>query len=228
MKGIEWIFGLVCAFCVIFVLLITSTEWVLYGKQGFFEKEYEKYHVTEDVDMEMKDLLYVTQEMMSYLRGDREDLSIKTMIGGEKQEFFNAREKAHMADVRVLFIGAERIRNVLIIAIMGCFLFFIRYGNRKRLLWTFEIGVGILLVSTLALTGVAIFYFDECFVLFHKIFFNNNLWILNPKMDRLINIVPEPFFMDTAARIGMIFMTGMVVLCMICTLWIWRGKKAGE
>lgn len=228
MKGLEWIFGLVCAFCVIFVLLITSTEWVLYGNKGFFEKEYQKYHVAEDVDMEMKDLLYVTQEMMSYLRGDRENLSIKTMIGGEEQEFFNAREKAHMADVRVLFVRAERMRNVLLGVVMVCFLFFMKYGKKSRLLWAFQIGVGILFLSTLVLAAAAVAHFDQCFVRFHKIFFNNNLWVLDPEKDRLINIVPEPFFMDTAAQIGIIFITAMVVLCTICTFWILRGKKAVE
>ena len=43
--------------------------------------------------------------MMAYLRGRRDDLNIDTVVDGTPREFFNAREKAHMADVRNLFLG---------------------------------------------------------------------------------------------------------------------------
>ena len=51
----------------------------------------------------MDDVMDVTEEMMAYLRGDREDLVVWTTVNGEKQEFFNDREKAHMVDVQNLF-----------------------------------------------------------------------------------------------------------------------------
>ena len=37
----------------------------------------------------MEDLLDVTDEMMAYLRGNREDLHVSAVIGGETREFFN-------------------------------------------------------------------------------------------------------------------------------------------
>ena len=45
---------------------------------GGMKKEYEKYNVTEDLEMEMDDVMDVTEEMMAYLRGDREDLVVWT------------------------------------------------------------------------------------------------------------------------------------------------------
>ena len=47
--------------------------------------------------------------------------------------------------------------------------------------------------------------FSKYFIVFHKIFFNNDLWVLDPRTDMLINIVPEGFFFDTAARIALVF-----------------------
>ena len=48
------------------------------------------------------------------------------------------------------------------------------------------------------LAGIISTDFNKYFIIFHHIFFNNDLWMLNPDTDLLINIVPEPFFMDTA------------------------------
>ena len=70
--------------------------------------------------------------------------------------------------------------------------------------------------------------FTKYFILFHKIFFSNNLWILNPDTDRLINIVPEPFFIDTAIRIVAIFFGMIVCVYIICSILLKLGiKKTG-
>ena len=102
MKMIHSFLGLLCAFCMMFILLITSVEAVTYWTPGYYEKEYAKYNVTEDVNMKMDDLLDVTHEMMAYLRGNRDNLHVPTVVGGQVREFFNAREIAHMEDVRGL------------------------------------------------------------------------------------------------------------------------------
>lgn len=103
---LAWLAGIVCAFCLMIAFLITSVEAVVYWTPGYFETEYETYQVPETVHMQMDDLLYVTEEMMAYLRGNRDDLHIDTVVDGQEREFFNEREIAHMEDVRELFIGA--------------------------------------------------------------------------------------------------------------------------
>ena len=99
--------GLLVAFCLLFAVLITVTETLLYRVDGYFAKEYQKYAVTERVDMRLSDLLSVTDEMMDYLKGDRENLNVEAVIGGVQREFFNAKEKRHMQDVRELFIHRQ-------------------------------------------------------------------------------------------------------------------------
>lgn len=105
MKLLHNVLGILCGFALMIILLITSIEAVTYWTPGYYEKEYAKYGVLNDVHMEMDDLLDVTDEMMAYLRGSREDLHVPTIVDGQPREFFNDREIAHMEDVRGLFLG---------------------------------------------------------------------------------------------------------------------------
>ena len=111
---IAYIFGILFALCLILTLLITSVEAVAYWMPEYYENEYRKYQVAETVQMEMEDLLEVTDQMMAYLRGEREDLHIATVVGGQTREFFNDREIAHMEDVRGLFLGGLLLRSLCI------------------------------------------------------------------------------------------------------------------
>ena len=195
MKLLEHFLGVLCAFCLMIIFLITSVEAVAYWTPGYYEHEYSKYNVTEAVRMEMDDLLEVTDEMMAYLRGDREDLHVDTIVNGEPREFFNAREIAHMEDVRGLFIGA----------LMA--------------------GTGLFFLITAGLAALISTDFTKYFVIFHHIFFDNDLWLLDARTDLLINIVPEPFFMDTAARIGITFAGMTALLFAVCAILIKREHK---
>ena len=85
--------GILTALWLMIVFLITAVEAVAYWTPGYYKMEYEKYQVLDDLpEMTMDDLLSVTDEMMAYLRGNREDLHVFTTMGGEYREFFNARE----------------------------------------------------------------------------------------------------------------------------------------
>lgn len=227
MKMIHYLLGLVCTFCVIIILLITSVEAVVYWTPGYFEKEYAKYHVTETVRMDMNDLLYVTEEMMDYLRGNREDLIITTTVDGQQREFFNQREIDHMVDVRNLFLAALVIRRVcagLAVLVMAV-LFFLK-AKIKQVLPRAICGGTILFFLILAvLAGIISTDFTKYFIVFHHILFTNSLWILDPATDLLINIVPEAFFVDTALRIALTFAGSMLLLFFAGLAGILKSRK---
>ena len=230
MSKLHYSLGILCSFCLMIVLLITSVEAVTYWTPGFYEKEYARYNVTADVNMEMEDLLEVTDEMMAYLRGDREDLHINTTVGGVQREFFNEREIAHMEDVRGLFLAALLIRRICIGLAAACLLaLYLLKARIKRVLpKSICIGTGLFFALVCVLAGVISTNFTKYFILFHHIFFNNDLWILDPSTDLLINIVPEPFFMDTALRIGLTFGISVFVIFLICLSILRKQKKGRE
>lgn len=227
MKMIHSFLGLLCAFCMMFILLITSVEAVTYWTPGYYEKEYAKYNVTEDVNMKMDDLLDVTHEMMAYLRGNRDNLHVPTVVGGQVREFFNAREIAHMEDVRGLFLDAILLRRLCIgTAFLSVLLLILLKADIKKVLPQMICsGTVVFFVLIAALTTIISTDFTKYFILFHKIFFNNDLWILDPSTDLLINIVPEPFFMDTAFRIAGVFAGSVAAVFFLCLFLILRQKK---
>ena len=227
MKMIHSFLGLLCAFCMMFILLITSVEAVTYWTPGYYEKEYAKYNVTEDVNMEMDDLLDVTHEMMAYLRGNRDNLHVPTVVGGQVREFFNAREIAHMEDVRGLFLDAILLRRLCIgTAFLSVLLLILLKADIKKVLPQMICsGTVVFFVLIAALTTIISTDFTKYFILFHKIFFNNDLCILDPSTDLLINIVPEPFFMDTAFRIAGVFAGSVAAVFFLCLFLILRQKK---
>ena len=54
-----WVYpvGILCAFCLLLVFLITSIEAVAYWTPGYYKKEYTKYEVLNDLpEMTMEDL----------------------------------------------------------------------------------------------------------------------------------------------------------------------------
>ena len=80
-----------------------------------YKKEYQKYEVTEDLDMNIDHVMYVTEHMMNYLIGKEEKLSVVTTVEGKEQDFFNERDRLHMRDVRNLFLGGIKVGGVCLI-----------------------------------------------------------------------------------------------------------------
>lgn len=213
-KKAVWVTSVLGAVSFIIVLLVTSFQLVLYADLSFYEKEYAKYNVLEAVNMEMKDVLYVTDEMMDYLIDKRADLVVVTTVGGEEREFFNDREKAHMADVKNLFMGGLMIRRIaLALTVISIAIAVISKQNFKLIIpRAFEIGTAIFSVLVLIFGILAYNNFSELFVQFHLLFFDNDLWILNPATDLMINILPEGFFFDTVKAIVLVFITLLVLM----------------
>jgi len=218
MKVVHYALGMIFTFCLIITLLITSVEAVTYWTPGYYEKEYAKYNVTASVRMEMDDLLDVTHEMMAYLRGNRKDLHVPTIVDGQPREFFNEREIAHMEDVRGLFLGGLMLRRICAITAISCLLLLalLKAGMKKILPVSICAGTGLFFLIVCGLAALISTNFTKYFIIFHQIFFDNDLWILDARTDLLINIVPEPFFMDTAARIGILFAGSVLLVFLIC------------
>lgn len=217
MKGLQRILSAFAGIAMLIILLISSFEIGAYSDFGWYGKEYAKYNVLDDLEMEMSDAMQVTKEMMSYLRGNRADLVVETKVDGEEREFFNDREKAHMVDVRNLFIGGLWLRRgaILILAISFLVLIKTKADWKQLLPKSFLITIGSFVGITLAAGVLFMTDFHRYFMIFHEIFFTNDLWLLDPDTDLLIRMLPEGFFLDMVKRIGLIFLILMVIVLVI-------------
>jgi len=214
MKIAHRIAGFFAGITMIIILLITSFEIGAYSDFGWYEKEYIKYDVLIDLEMEIEDVMEVTKEMMAYLRGNRENLVVETVVDGEEREFFNDREKAHMIDVQELFVGGLWLRRGAVLVFAAAIMVIVRTrADWKRLLpKSFLIAMGTFIGIT-AFAGVLFLSdFNRYFTLFHELFFDNDLWLLDPRTDLLIRMLPEGFFLDMVVRIGVIFLLLMVIV----------------
>lgn len=226
MKKVHWVLGVILSLAVILILLITSFQAAMYADFGFYEKEYEKYDVLTDLDMEMKDVMYVTHEMMDYLKGDRENLEVITTVEGTEQDFFNDQDKLHMADVQGLFIGGLHLRTGAIVVLLVCLGILIAAKARWKYLIprAFQIALGITAAGTALLAYAFTRDFSAAFTKFHEIFFSNDLWLFDPAEDYMIRMLPEGLFSDMVIRIGVIFIAGLAALLIISIIWRKKTK----
>lgn len=217
MKKLQWCAGIILGFSIIAALLITSFEIAMYSDFSVYQEEYEKYDVLSDLDMTMDDVMYVTHEMMDYLRGNGDTLSVITTVEGREQDFFNEQDRFHMAEVRDLFIGGLNIRLGACAAVALCIVFLLisRADIKKIIPRSYWIALGITGV-VVALIGIAaVVDFNAVFVQFHHIFFDNDLWIFDPAEDYMIRMLPEGLFYDMVMRIGAIFVGGLAVVLVL-------------
>ena len=214
MKKIHWFAGIILGFSIIAALLITSFEIAMYSDFDVYRQEYEKYDVLSDLDMTMDDVMYVTHEMMDYLRGEVDTISVMTTVEGKEQDFFNEQDRFHMGEVRDLFIGGLNIRLGACAAAVLCvlFLLFTRADIKKIIPRSYRIALGVTGAAVLLIGIAAVVDFNTVFVQFHHIFFDNDLWIFDPAEDYMIRMLPEGLFYDMVMRIGAIFVAGLAVL----------------
>ena len=132
-----------------------------------------------------------------------------------------------MEAVQVLFLKALSIRRICLV--LGAGLLILMAATKARMGRVLPpslcMGTGLFFALITALGLIISTDFTKYFIMFHHIFFTNDLWILDPSTDLLINIVPEPFFVDTAARIGVTFAAATILLFAICIFFIRRTPE---
>ena len=205
------------------ILLLSAVEIVSFNT-NHYRSSFEKYNITEATGMDMENLEHTAKDLMDYLRDKKDELDTKAVVKGDLREVFGERERLHMVDVKELFIVGKRIRNFSL-AIYIITLILICYKDRnwkrglsKSLIYITVIN-GLLLIALYVLMQTD---FNKYFDYFHYIFFDNDLWILDPEKEILIQMLPEGFFYDTAIKIIAIFVGSLVVLG---TAGIWGVRK---
>lgn len=136
---------------------------------------------------------------------------------GTYRQCFSGKEQAHMADCRKLVLLDGRVCLLSLCAAMALAFFFLRKETRGAF------GMGLLVMPALAICG-AVFVasdFSGAFILFHRLAFDNELWLLSRQTDLLIRLMPTEFFVRCSVE-GMIF---WLVAVLLSELILNRGLK---
>jgi integral membrane protein (TIGR01906 family) len=222
----------ICGLCLLLILLITATQTVCYWIPDWWRNEYAKYDTPSNVrgEMSLDDAVHVTEDMLEYCIGrlDTLDDSMATIDGVEKP-FFTEREKSHLADCRGLFLGAIRVRVIACLLLIAFAIYiYIHNGKEKTSVllargWLRSLGLTAVLAAVVAV--LCVIDFTQVFTVFHHIFFDNDLWILYPDKDNLINIMQEDVFSDAAMWIAGIWLAACAVLAVAAVMVLRRQKK---
>ncbi len=228
MKQTQKISAVIMMFLLIGVLLLTSFQVAIYcdSQYRFYEREYKKYQVADSLNMTMDNIMDVTDQMMAYLIGNKAELSVITDVDGETQDFFNEQDRFHMGEVKNLFLGGLKIRNIMLVAVL---LILILLAARKAdliklLPRAYFVTLGITGVITVVLGGLFASDFDKYFRIFHEIFFDNDQWMFDPATDYMIRMLPEGLFFDFVFRIGGFFVGSLAVLGVVSAACIFMEK----
>lgn len=211
---IPFILGFIAVFSLIMGLFISSIMWVAFD-MDYYDREYKKLNISQSTGMSQQELLNTTKELLNYIKDKRDDLNIWAVVHGQERQVFNQREIAHMVDVKNLFALGLRLRwlSFGVFALLVAFLAWCKGKEVLRLLSASYLRVlalfGVVLIILLILMSMD---FTAVWNGFHYIAFSNDLWILNPETDILIQMVPEPFFYDTVIRILSIFGLALLIL----------------
>ncbi len=207
-------FSAIACALLILGLLIASIEMFALNP-SFFKSEYDKLGRADYIGISEENLTQVTQKLLDYITDKEDNLDMQAEIKGEMREVFDSREKAHMVDVKALYLKARGIRTGSLIAAAVLALAAIAFWGKRTLktlcksfLW---VSLGYL-IAVGVIAAFAAVNFDQFWTNFHYVFFpGNDLWQLYD-YEVLIQMVPGEFFSDLVARIIIRFMSIFLTL----------------
>lgn len=198
------------------MFLVISIENNAYDR-NYFIKSFEKYNIEQATSKSMEELDIITIDIIKYLKNE----------GGNEllEPHFNEREILHMDDVQKLFDLERMIKYITIITSFLIILYFIKKEQILTLGKTLFYGLFSNYIVLSILGILLLLDFNKYFTYFHLIFFTNELWLLDPATDLMIQMLPEEFFFGMAKNIGLSFFLYLAIIQVIGFLIIRRDKN---
>ncbi len=192
-----------------FVRTVYDYGWVPEDRFGFTEQERERLAL-----LGLRSIEPSTEEGVDLLREAR-------LSNGEPA--FNAREVAHMQDVRTAVSRAYQFQiialvAIAILAVLGALL------RTTRALIPVALARGAVLTVVLAAAaGILAFASYNAFeTTFHGLFFEGDTWRFE-EADTLRRLYPDRFWLDVAVAIGVAAVLQAAIVFFVAKLWAGRA-----
>ncbi|MCY3647424.1 MAG: TIGR01906 family membrane protein [Chloroflexi bacterium] len=213
------------------ILLFTTNIRFLASDTGYLEGGLRRHDAAENTGIALNELDYAVGAIVRYFEDDADTLRILVFTGGQETALFSEDETLHMEDVKGLMRTIFRANEVA----LGFVLAYVA----ATVLWAGERSGRTLAKETLAAVGagalvgvavgiVALVGFDGAWNQLHEILFTNDLWLLDPRTDRLIQMFPETFWAEaTFIVVGMALAEAVVLVGAAGGyLWFTRPPRA--
>lgn len=218
------------AIAMILILLVTSVDINCFNID-FYTNQYEQLHTAQRLRLSEEDLTQATTVLLDYLRSDRDDCNVTITQNEEVKEAFNEKEKTHMVDVRNLYEFALNLRLISIIVVVVSLLYLWLYD--KHIPWfalsSAFVKISVLFLMFFAFLGIwAYVDFNAFWTMFHEVCFTNDLWLLNPATDLMINLFPSPVFSALVFKILFSFLCPFIGLFIGAIVYMKKKLKGGS
>jgi integral membrane protein (TIGR01906 family) len=147
------------------------------------------------------------------------------MQEGELVPLFSEKEVLHMVDVKDLFrwlFLTQEVTLAFVAVYMVAVFVWAREASLRILAKQVLIGLGVLLGVVLAVGVFAVIGFEDLWRQFHLLSFSNDLWELDPRTDRLIQMFPVDFWQESTFILAAITAAEMAVLAALSTAYLLR------
>lgn len=124
--------------------------------------------------------------------------------------------KIHFKEVKAIFY---KLKIMLFFSILISVIGIMINKKRKTMKYILISSISLVIIPVLLLIPFLV-NFDKSFTTFHHIFFNNDYWLFDPKLDPIITILPQTFFFHCA-----ILMLSLITLCSITLGLIYNSTK---
>jgi len=156
------------------------------------------------------DLRSATDSILSDLVFGPPDFDVA--VGGAP--VLEERERAHMRDVRGVFIGFFVVAIVL--AAVALAVAVMRRPDQRPRTWRGIHAGAIGLVATLLVAGIVAFVaFDALFEVFHRLLFAGGSYAFDPSTERLVQLFPFRFWQETAIAVGAVAILAALIVAAV-------------
>ena len=213
MKGYKVISAL-AGLALFLSLLLTSIDLLCFNR-SFFHWQYSLNHTAESIGISEDGLMNATNALLDYMQDKRDDIKVIEVVNGSEREIFDERETLHMVDVKNLYLNAMKIRTILLvgsIAILTLLVF--THHNQSYTILSNVYRNGLLFLGSIIffIAIYAIVDFNGFWMNFHYVFFDNDLFLLDPNISIMINMFPSNFFFAVVFGIILLFVSIVILL----------------
>lgn len=185
--------------------LIGTNVRFLANEGRVYTYAYDHYNAPARTGIARDQLMLAGQDLRDYFNNGDDLISVQVMQGNREISLFNDRETQHLKDVKGVFLFVDHLQEIAIVYIMAYAVGVFVWARERPLhrLATHALTGGLLTIGIIVSLGlVALTGFDQAFEQFHHIAFSNNLWLLDPATDHLIQMFPEGFWYDITMFLG--------------------------
>ena len=227
-KAVCFTLLIIASLLLITAMLFTCLQFCI-NQRDWYYKSYVKYGTSRETGISDEDMTEAIFRLIDYMEGRADSIQLSVSENGSVVEMYNQQEIEHMIDVRALYQAWKNVRDygaaaaAAIIALCICMT---APGGRIRLMSRAFITASAIFGIALAALGIWVAVdFNSFWNGFHRLFFTNDLWLMDYNTCRMIRICPLQLFNDMVIRFSLMFMAPFLLLLIFATAGARRRQK---